>query len=302
MLETPMMLSCRLLLLFLCLFCGRLPGAELLVLQHIPPESRQDSRNHYFIDVLTLALRKTEAVAGPFELVSYNAPMNQNRALTTLNQDYGVDIVWTMTSNERELNYLPIRIPLLKGLLGHRIFLIHKENLDKFANISNRAELQALSAGQENAWPDTRILRSNGFKVVTGYQYAGLFKMLADHRFDYFPRGMSEIWQEAPVYAGLDLVVEPSIVVYYPAPIYFFVAKNKPALAKRIETGLMLAIRDGSFEQLFLSHPSNREIFEKTRLANRKLFRLENPLLPEKTPLENPELWYQISPETVVKD
>ncbi len=284
-------------MLFCCLFNTRLPAAELLVLRHIAPESRQDTRNYYFIDLLNLALKKTEASAGPFELLSYAAPMNQSRALSSLNQDYGVDIVWTMTSNERELNYLPIRVPLLKGLLGHRVFLIHKKNRQKFANISTLEQLQALSAGQENGWPDTEILKSNGFNVVTGYQYAGLFKMLADHRFDYFPRGMNEIWQEAPIYTGLDLMVEPGIVVYYPAPIYFFVAKNNPALAKRIETGLMLAIRDGSFEQLFLSHPSNQEMFTKTRLEQRKIFRLENPLLPEKTPLENPELWYQIPRE-----
>ncbi|WDE08353.1 hypothetical protein SG34_022405 [Thalassomonas viridans] len=292
----------RLLLLFLCLFSIRGQGAELLVLYHIPPESRQDARRDYFIDLLTLALKKTEPAAGPFELISYSAPMNQSRALSTLNEDYGVDVVWTMTSSERELNYLPIRIPLLKGLLGHRIFLINRGDLDKFANISSIEELRALAAGQEYAWPDTRILRSNGFKVVTGYQYAGLFKMLADHRFDYFPRGMNEIWQEAPFYAGLDLIVEPSIVMYYPAPIYFFVAKNKPALAKRIETGLRLAIGDGSFEQLFLNHPSNREMFDKTRLAQRRIFRLENPLLPEKTPLDNASLWYQLPRQKQDKD
>ncbi|WDE13131.1 hypothetical protein [Thalassomonas haliotis] len=296
-----MILPFRLLLLFCCLFYARVSVAELLVLHHIAPESRQDSRNHYFIDVLTLALKKTEPAAGPFELHSYTASMNQSRALSTLNQEYGVDIVWTMTSNEREVNYLPVRIPLLKGLLGHRIFLIHKKDREKFANISTLAQLQALSAGQGNGWPDTRILKSNGFKVVTGYQYAGLFKMLAEHRFDYFPRGVNEIWQEVPVYAGLGLIVEPGIVLYYPAPIYFFVAKNKPALAKRIETGLMLAIRDGSFEQLFLSHPSNQEMFTKTRLEQRKIFRLDNPLLPEKTPLENPELWYQITPKITPK-
>ncbi|WDE00382.1 hypothetical protein [Thalassomonas actiniarum] len=292
-----MILPFRLFLLFCCLFNTRLPAAELLVLRHIAPESQQDTRNYYFTDLLTLALKKTEATAGPFELLSYAAPMNQSRALSSLNQDYGVDIVWTMTSNERELNYLPIRIPLLKGLLGHRIFLIHKKDRQKFANISTLEQLQALSAGQENGWPDIEILKSNGFNVVTGYQYAGLFKMLADNRFDYFPRGMNEIWQEAPIYSGLELMVEPGIVVYYPAPIYFFVAKNQPALAKRIETGLMLAIRDGSFEQLFLSHPSNQEMFIKTRLEQRKIFRLENPLLPEKTPLKNPELWYQIPRE-----
>ena len=118
--------------------------------------------------------------------------------------------------------------------------------------------------------------------------------MLSYKRFDYFPRGVNEIWEEVRTHRNQGLIVEKTLLLKYPAPIYFFVNKRNVELAKRLEKGLRLAIQDGSFDRLFLNHPSNRPIFELAQMKKRRIFLLKNPLLPEETPLWDKALWYSV--------
>jgi hypothetical protein len=60
-------------------------------------------------------------------------------------------------------------------------------------------------------------------------------------------------------------------------PIYIFVSPQEPQLAKRIEEGLEIAIRDGSFEELFKS--SHQESIDKAQLKSKKILIIGNPLL-----------------------
>ncbi len=279
-------------LIFLTLltFCNISIGSPLTI-RHIKPVSSEDTRNEYFVSLLKLSLDKTKNL-GSYKLASAGNKMVQRRAIANLSQGISIDILWTMTSKEREETLLPIRIPLLKGLLGHRIFIIKKEDESRFSKIENINELKSLSAGQGKGWPDTDILKSSGFKVVESPTYISLFKMLESNRFDYFPRGVNEPWSEVVQHQDKNLVVEKTLLIQYPAPIYFFFKKSNSALASRIEKGLWLAIEDGSFDKLFKSHPANTDIFKKANINNRKIFRIPNPLLSNETPIDNKKLWY----------
>ena len=42
-----------------------------------------------------------------------------------------IDLSWAGTNNKLEQELLPIRIPLLQGLLGNRVSIIHKKNLNQ---------------------------------------------------------------------------------------------------------------------------------------------------------------------------
>lgn len=276
--------------ILLFMFCATTIGSPLTI-RHIKPVSSEDTRSEYFISLLTLSLEKT-LNSGSFKLAHAGNKMVQKRAVQNLSEGISIDILWTMTSKEREKLLLPIRIPLLKGLLGHRIFIIKKGNEKLFSNINNIKELKKLSAGQGIGWPDTDILKSNGFKVVESPTYISLFKMLESNRFAYFPRGVNEPWSEVEQHKDKNLVVEKNLLIQYPAPIYFFVKKDNTALASRVEKGLWLAINDGSFEDLFKSHPANMDIFKKANINNRKIFKVPNPLLSKETPLDNKKLWY----------
>lgn len=76
--------------------------------------------------------------------------------------------------------------------------------------------------------------------------------------------------------------------------MYFFVNSNNIELAARIELGLKVAIEDGSFDKYFLTHPGSAETLKKSNIKKRKVFYLDNPVLPPKTPVGNKKLWISI--------
>lgn len=285
--------------LFLVVFtslslCSISIAAELSpqLVRHIAPQSEKDLRNRYFIDLLDLVLSKTEQELGPFRLESNKAKMSQNRSLLQLQNNDGIDVVWTMSTAEREEALLPIRIPLLKGLLGQRLLMIRQQDIGRFAKVESLQDLQAFSAGQGSGWPDNKILRANNIGVIEGMNYEGLFGMLQRQRFDYFPRGINEIFDELEQHKSENFVAEPHLVISYRAPIYYFVSKQNRELAARIEQGLWIAFSDGSFDALFSRYQYDNLVNE---LRSRTVIKLNNPYLHASTPSEQSPLWLKFN-------
>ncbi len=110
-------------------------------------------------------------------------------------------------------------------------------------------------------------MKALGFNVTTANSYEGLFGMLMFDRFDYFPRGVNEI------YAEFDQRAE-----------------ELPELAKRIETGLLAMIKDGNLDKLFWEF--HKDSIERANLAGRQILRQHNPLLTPQTPLFQENLWF----------
>lgn len=259
------------------------------VIIHPRRDCDTDKRSCYPVAVLKLAMSKLKS---PARLRPTEIPMHQGRAIQELAANTGrLNVLWTMTSIEREAMLLPIRIPLDKGLFGWRIALIRADRYDIFKDVRFSSDLASLTAGQGHDWPDTEILRSAGLPVETGDSYEGLFQMLSRGRYDYFPRAVTEIWNEADTHRELGLVVEPTVVLHYPTALYFFVNKKDAALAELIRTGLERAIADGSFDQLF--YTTFGQMLERSALHSRRMIELPNPLLPPDTPLGRPELWFR---------
>ena len=75
-------------------------------------------------------------------------------------------------------------------------------------------------------------------------------------------------------------------------PMYFFVNKDNVALAKDIERGLFKAIEDGNFDRYFFDNPIIRNALARAGLENRKIFFLQNPVLPTQTPVDDARLWW----------
>jgi hypothetical protein len=208
--------------LFLFLYhCTLLPGIaqETNVFYCPSPESKNDKRFDYAIELLHHIFKKTVKSDGPFNLRPAK-DMNVGRAIQFLKSGDGkvVNVIWTTPSEDREHSLLPIRIPIRKGLLGYRIFLIRKEDRFKFSAIKTLDELKKLKVGQGHIWNDVQVFKANGFGIVTGSNYEGLFRMLIEGRFDYFSRGINEAPGEylsrKDKYPNLFL--EESILLYYP--------------------------------------------------------------------------------------
>ncbi|QHJ11971.1 hypothetical protein FX988_02212 [Paraglaciecola mesophila] len=253
------------------------------------PESVHDQRPLYPVRLLALAISKLEK---PYRLKQSRSAMTQSRALRMMERENAPDIVWSMTTQEREKAYIPIRIPIYKGLIGWRLFLIHAGQQGIFDEIDSLSDLQTLTAGQGHDWPDTYILNNSHIDVMSSSKYERLFEMLNKERFNFFPRSIIEIWDEISARPHYNLAIEKHILLRYPAAIYFFVAKNNAKLATDIQRGLQLAIEDGSFEQMFLKH--NEWLINKACLSERHIIDLPNPLLPPLTPVHNEALWYHV--------
>ena len=208
-----------------------------------------------------------------------------------------LDVTWMATSDDLESKVRPIRVPLYRGLLGYRIFLIRKGDQQRFQKVNTLEDLRAFTFGQGDDWPDTTILRANNLTIVPAHLYGSLFYMLNGGRFDAFPRGVHEPWGELRNLSNwrehnLDLEVEKNLILVYKMPMYMFVSKENEELAKVIEKGLHQAIDDGSFDRYFFSDPVVKEALDKARIHERKVFHLDNPDLPQATPLDNPKLWW----------
>lgn len=262
------------------------------------PESQNDKRYDYEWELLRNALEITKDSYGSYVMKTANIVMNGNRRDYELNKDSGiVTIILGIGTKEREKILMPVRIPLDKGLLGYRVFLINKRNKSKFDKITKLEMLRKFKVGQGLGWGDIKVWESNGFKVERGSDYEGLFNMLRLERFDFFPRGILEITEEYENRKNTiaELAIEETILIYYPWPRYFFCSNSSEGkkLAERVKVGLIKMMENGDYDRIFKKHFENK--IKKLNLKKRKFFKLDNPLLTSETPLDNRKLWYDIN-------
>lgn len=241
----------------------------------------------YAVGALRVA---TEFMDGDYELVVSEDPITQTRAIERLEADR-MDVMWLSSNREVEEQLLPIRFPLLKGLLGYRIFIINEDNQARFDQVETFEDLKQLTFGQGAGWPDIEILESNGLEVITTSKYQNLFYMVEGGRFDAFPRGLLEPWTELDARPELPLAVEEKLVLVYKMPFYLFVSPDKPELAEAIHTGLDRALAAGRFDEYFYGTEMIDDALSRSNLSQRRAFPLENPTLTEQTPLEREEYW-----------
>lgn len=280
---TPMprfKMSCLILCLFFC------QGA-LAEVKTLRVNDSNDPNGPYTVAMIKLAL---EHMDNKYGLEVGHENFTQARANEEV-KNGRLDMIWTTTGKETEAELEPIRIPLFKGLLGCRIFIINKDNQSKFDNINSFEDLKKLTYGQGKTWADGKILEANGLKVIKTNKYENLFFMTDGERFDAFPRGVHEPFGEIEKRPNLNLAVEKNILLIYKMDLYLYTSKDNKKLAKEFEDAFNKAIADGSFDKLFYSSPQVKDIIEKANMKNRKVFYLDNPTLSKETPLDRKELW-----------
>ncbi len=116
--------------------------------------------------------------------------------------------------------------------------------------------------------------------------------MLSEQRFDYFPRGINEIFGEFETRKDeiTNMKIEETLALYLPLPTYFFVTPTRPDLATRIKQGLLSILEDGTMDQIFLEYHS--DVIQKARLKDRIIFKLPNLNLSDETPFHRKDFWY----------
>jgi hypothetical protein len=253
-----------------------------------------DPNGPYAVKMIQLALKHIDK---KYQLVVTKEPYSQLKIMEEVTNGK-LEAFWNSSNADKESLFTPIRIPLYKGLLGNRIFIINKNNQSKFDNIQTLEDLKKITVGQGKTWADTKILEHNGLKVVKANKYESLFLMVEGGRFDAFSRGVHEPFGELANHPNLkDLTVEKHLMLVYRMPFYLFVQKNNKALAKDLEDGLNRAIADGTFDQVFFADPSVQDVMAKANMKNRHAIYLDNPTLSKETPLDRKELWFD--PKTI---
>ncbi|MEO6278949.1 transporter substrate-binding domain-containing protein [Roseateles sp.] len=239
-------------------------GAGSSLTLRLPDPNAYSAHGQFFIEVLKLALSKTSDGEHPPTLIHSAVDLPRER-LRQMLADGQLDLLWSTTTPDREAQALPVRFNLLKGTNELRFLLVRSADLPALRELRTLDALRRLRAGAGTYWSDAQILRTNGFTVETTPKFDALFRMLKAGRFDFIPRTREEIDIEVVKHPELGLVELPGLALQYRQPLYFFVARNRPQLAERLQRGLALAVADGSFDALFMAEPGLKTALAQLR-------------------------------------
>lgn len=258
----------------------------------MPPKSEFDTIHNYYFELLKKVLDVTESKYGKAKIV-FSQKMEQGRALVYLKNGKYIDIHWAGTSKKREEELKAIKIPLLKGLLGFRKFIIHKDNLEKFKKINTLEDLKKYKACQGKHWPDTKILENAEIKVVKNTNYEAMFYQVKSKRCDYFPRAIFEANPEIDSRKDIlpQLMVYENLALVYDFPMYFFVSKQNENLYKRVKEGLIILFETNEFDKFMMNHKVTKHIFPIEEKLDVKSFKLDNPYI-NKNKITNEIFWF----------
>jgi hypothetical protein len=252
--------------------------------------SPADFRREYSKALLQLVLERTVPEFGRYTVDYADAHMERPRLLEALKEGklinvtaYPADAKWL-----KSLSY--VAVPTDMGMQSWRIALIDGKQQDRIHQLALPGGLKQLTAGVGSVWVTRASLHDNGFRYVTGSNYIGLFDMLMAGRFDYFPRGVNEIFQEYDLrkQAFPQLAVEDSIVLHDNIPSLFFVSPRHPRLYRRIRAGMESLLKDGTLERFVLEH--HRNYLLRAKLCKRRRIDLPNKDI-DPAMLARAELW-----------
>ena len=292
------MAALRMIFLLFCIF--GVAHAEPMRFVYPPPEAAGDERHAYYWQLLDAALAANREQYGDYSVRPYALPMTFQRGVAEVESGgRRVNIISRATNRDLEKRLLPIRIPLDKGLLGVRLFLIMPGTQQQLDAVRTLADLRRFTIGQGASWSDVRILQAAGFKLVLSDAYPSLFAMLGVGRFDLFSRGAIEIVSELAANADKvpGLTIEKRLLLHYPLPRYFFVPRTPEGerMARRIEDGLQRLRRSGEFERRYQAW--KKLVLKDLVLSGRTVFRLPNPELSPETPLADKYWWDDLAGE-----
>jgi ABC-type amino acid transport substrate-binding protein len=269
-------------------------GADVMTYVYNAPESSRDVRYLYHWEILRTALDRTTPDWGPYRMVPAELMTERRQAHELKHATGKLTVMYLSTTPDFERTLVPVRIPVDRNLGGYCVFLVRRSDLPRFASVKTIDDLRRFSYGLGLGWIDVDILRGNGFKVVTGSSYEGLFEMLVHRRFDIFLRAAVEVLDEYEERKDSlpELAIEQNLVLYYPLPMYFWFPKTDKGrrLAARAEAGMRAMIADGTYMRIFDKY--QRWKIERLRLKERTVLRLSNPLLSPKTPFADKRLWF----------
>ena len=257
------------------------------LIRHSLVQLPQDAPN-YELAVLRLLLDKTRPSHGPYRL-AFAPPMSQSRAFLQLGAGE-LDVASSITTTEHEAQATPLRVCLYRGLIGIRLPIALARRRAELQRIASLDEARRLRLAQVESWPDTQILKANGWPVEGIARRDSFPALLERERIDLFALAAIEVYPIVDALPGLSVL--GGWLIAYAAPSYFFVSPRQPELAARLQRGWELALADGSFVALFDQWLGPQ--LQRAALHERRWLKLRNPGLPADTPLQDDRLWHPL--------
>lgn len=265
-----------------------------LAIDHIRiagPMSATDKRGLYKNEILKLALDASIDHYGEYTLSINGSAVSRARAKNLLIDGDIINLHISTGIEFFEFSSITIRANLRKGLSSFQMLLVPSIKQDTFKNVDTLDKLRQFKAG---VMPHSNLgmqLKVAGFAVEESYDFDGLFQMLAGQRYDFIARGTNEIYQETE--SGLpafdSLVVAPDVAIYTPMSTYIFVSHNYPKIAERINYGLRVIRKNGTFDEAFFNYYG--ESLKKADLLNRKIIVVNER---GNNIYENSEIWQHL--------
>jgi hypothetical protein len=254
--------------------------------------NKTESRQQYDREILEAALKATSASHGNWKLQEdmTDYPLAADEA--SIFRSKGFDVFGTVAGNAKLANERKtlIPLPLMKGLLGYRILIIRPADKEKFAAIESGRQLQQLRMGIPSTWADAQLFRHNGYKVEEKGSFDDLFTRLENGEFDYVTFGANEVtgvYDEHAAKSG-KLMVESTLLVFYPFPLVFYVNPDNKQLAERVTQGLQTITDNGELDKIFNRYFA--EDLKTVNLPSRVMIKLNNPILPDEMANFKPSL------------
>lgn len=239
-----------------------------------------NDREAYIWETMIAALEATVNDYGDYE-IQLVQDINQEREDYELINDTGIITVISDSLNRNNLENLSrLDFPVMRDLLGYRVFLIDKKRTAEFAKVKTLEDLKKYQFGIGIGWNDKLILEHAGIKVYEEPEYKLLFKDVSEGVIDVFSRGINEIVGEYDLFSKQydNLVIEETLLLYYPLPRYFWFSKSPHGdkLKARLDEGYRRIVANGILDEIF-----NRYFLDdlsRLNLKERVLIKLENPI------------------------
>ena len=265
-------------------------------IKHVAPREGS-TLDQYALDLLKFLVEKSGAQA---EFKIFNKFGAQTRREMLL-QDGHYDIDWLGASKEIEGRATPIRFPIFRGLLGHRVFITNKETSKTLKRGMPFDELKNYKLIQGQGWGDVAILKDGGFsKVRTIANFENIFNMIDLARVDLFPRAIIEPYGELRSRCNLDnkyvctdknMRIDDKLLLIYKLPMLYFVSPERQDIIKLLNTAFEEHYND--YLTFFNNHPLIKDALSK--LKGRSIYHIkENSSLSEETNMIADKYWLNL--------
>lgn len=236
-----------------------------------------DGRADYFVRLLEASLK---LIQQPYH-IQYVKDIPARRMWWMLGRG-DINLFYGMQSKEKDKDkqLVPVRNALTNGLIGQRVLLVRRSDVNTFLQVQSVADLKhtGLIAGFGAGWGDVKVWNASGLPL---YEHAApwntIYAMVTagNRHVDYLPRGVIEVLAEARAHP--ELTVEQHLLLEYPADFGFYLSPSAASYRPIIERALRAAEASGLKARL-LDEAYGADI--KALNLNRRL-RLRLPAAPD---------------------